>query len=98
MRLFQDRDYPSFIRGNQAEFGHGEGLGFLVEETQANAFPIESGQGRDADIEITLPLSESDAAALRTSFFRDVYPAHNLDAGNDGVLKASQVVGHANRH
>ena len=98
MRFFQDGSDDPFVFGKQTQLGHGKRLGFLIQQTKAYTLSVKGGQGRDPDIKIALPLGEGNAPPLRSTFLRDIDPAHDLDARNDRILKTAKIVGDSYGH
>ncbi len=98
MRFLKNAHDIFLIPGNQPKFSHGQRLGFFVEQAQTDALAVEGGEGGNPYIQIALSLGEGNSSALRPPFLGDVDGAHDLDPGNDRVLKTAQVVRDPHRH
>ena len=60
----------------------------LVQQTQHDAFAVDHGDHGNADIDLAAADPQLDAAVLRQAALGDVQPGHDLQAADDGRLKA----------
>ena len=77
---------------------HRERLLLLVEQAQAHALGVDRRDGGDADVEHDAVGLEGDAAVLRQPALGDVQPRHDLEARDDRVLEAQQVLRQGHGH
>ena len=92
MRVVEDLADRGLLLGVHADAVHVVGLLALVEKTQRDGLGVDRRDRRDADIEDVLAVAEVDAAVLREAAFGDVEARHDLQARDDRVLEAGQVV------
>ena len=97
MRVIEDLADGGLLFGVHADAVHVVGLLALVEKTQRDRLRVDRRDRRDADIEDVLAVAEVDAAVLREAAFRDVEARHDLQARDDRVLEAGEVVGQRDR-
>ena len=92
MRVVEDLADRGLLVGVHADAIHVIGFLALVEETQRDRFGVDGRNGRDADIEDVLAVAEVDTSVLREAALRDVEARHNLQARDDRVLEAGEII------
>ena len=97
MRVVEDLADGGLLFGVHADAIHVVGLLALVEETQRDRLRVDRRDRRDADIEDVLAVAEVDASVLREAALGDVEARHDLQARDDRVLEAGEVVGERDR-
>src|SRR5262249_53123577 len=70
-----------------ADVGEVEDHAALVEQTHDDAFAVDHGDDRDANIDLALVDAHLDAAVLRQALLGDVQVRHDLDTADDGCLE-----------
>src|SRR5437870_12035882 len=66
-----------------------------AEQPQTNRFAIDSGNGRNAHIDVLITRLQIHATILRQSAFGDVHVRHYFQARDDGRLQDAQLRRHS---
>ena len=98
VRVVEHADDHGLLLGVHAQPVHGERLLLLVQQAQAHALGVDGGDGGDADVERTADGLEVDATVLREAALGNVEARHDLEARDDGVLEAQQVLRQRHGH
>ncbi len=85
--------HEGLVLGVESQFGQSDMAFAADEKAEGDAFAVDGGHGRDADINFLAPDSEADAAVLGESFFRDIHIGHYFDPGDDGGLEPGEAWG-----
>ena len=92
VRVVEDADDLSLLVGAHPEAVHRVGFLLLIQEAEGDGLGVDGRRGGDADIEDGGVGLEVDAAVLRETFFGDVEARHDLEARDNGVLEAEEVL------
>ena len=98
VRVLEDLDDLGALGLVHAQALHGVGLLLLVEEAERDALGVDRRDGGDADVEGVVAGAVVDAAVLGEALLGDIEARHDLEARDDGVLVAEEVLRHGHGH